>query len=93
MIVNVFSETADAVAAHFHLPTVSIVDLHLKVGDLRRMDREELVGPDAEAAIAEPLGNTSEVANLPVEAVKKDKIIAATMHLGKLQLTHCVLNP
>src|SRR5262245_7004304 len=33
VIVDVFGETADAVAAHLHLTAVGVVNLHLEVGD------------------------------------------------------------
>jgi hypothetical protein len=56
------------------------------------MDSEELVGADAEAAIAEPLGDLPQIPDLSIEAVKEDKIIAATMHLGKRNLGHFPLN-
>src|SRR5262245_57023124 len=34
VVVNIFGKTANAVAAHFHLATVGVIDLHLEVGDL-----------------------------------------------------------
>ena len=57
MVVDIFGETADAVAAHLHLAAVGVVDLHLEVGDLRRMHRQQLIRADAETAVAEPLGD------------------------------------
>ena len=64
MVVNIFGKAANTVAAHFHLAAVSIVDLHLEIGDFRRMNRKQLIGANTEAAIAELFGNRFQVADV-----------------------------
>ena len=52
MIVNLFCKAADTVTAHLDLTAIGIIDLHLEVGDFRRMHRQQLIRTDAEAAVA-----------------------------------------
>jgi hypothetical protein len=83
VFVNVLCETTNTVAAHFHLAAVGVVNLHLKVGDLRWMNRQELISADPETPIAEPAGNGAQIRDIVFQAIDKNKIIAAAVHLGK----------
>ena len=85
VIVNVFGEAADAVAAHLDLTAVGVVDLHLEVGDFRRMHRQQLIGADAEAAVAELLGDGFQMIDVFLQAIEKNEIVARAVHLGELQ--------
>src|SRR6266576_1970362 len=91
MIVNIFGEAANPVAAHLHLAAVGVVDLHLEVGDLRWMHRQQLVGADAEATVAELLSDRIQVVDVLFQAIEENKIIACAVHLGELQF-HNALN-
>src|SRR5262249_1905240 len=62
VVAHIFCEAADAVAAHFDLSAVGVVDFHLEIDGARRMDREQLVRADAETPVAELLGDFSEIA-------------------------------
>ena len=83
MIVNIFGKTANAVAAHLHLAAVSVVDFHLEVGDFRRMNRQELIGADAESSVAQLFCNRLQVVDVLRETIEKNEVVAAAMHLGK----------
>ena len=85
VIVDILREATDTVAAHFHLAAVGIVDLHLEVGDFRRVDRKELIRADTKAAIAQAAGNLTQVRDLSLQAIDKNKIVPAAVHLGKLE--------
>ena len=85
MVVDIFGETADAVAAHLHLAAVGVVDLHFEVGDLRGMHRQQLIRANAETAVAKPLGHGFEILDVVLQTIEKDEIVARPMHLGKLQ--------
>ena len=86
MIVNIFGEAADAVAAHLHLAAVGVVDLDLEVGDFRWMHRQHLIRADTEAAVAQFFGDRFQVVDVFFQAIEKNKIIARAVHLGKLDL-------
>jgi hypothetical protein len=86
VLVDVLSEAADAVSAHLHLAAIGIVNLHLEVADLRGMDCEELVGADAEAAVAESLGQLFQIGDLILQTIDQDEVVAAAMHLGEVNL-------
>jgi hypothetical protein len=52
------------------------------------MDREQLIRADAEAPVAELLRERFEIALLAIQAIDENKIVAATVHLGEMQLAH-----
>ncbi len=92
-VFDILGKAADAVAAHLDLAAVGVVDLHLEVGALRWMNRQQLVGADAEAPVAEFFGERAQVARRAGAAIDENKIVAATVHLGKMQLAHLTLEP
>ena len=51
LVKNVFSHTADAVAAHFRFTAVGIEDTHFEVGNSRRRNQNNPVRADAEMAV------------------------------------------
>jgi hypothetical protein len=55
------------------------------------MNRQELIRADAEAPVAELLGEHFQVALLAAQAIDKYEIVAATVHLCEVKLRH--LNP
>ena len=85
VIVDVFGEAADAVAAHLHLAAVGVINLHLEIGDFRRMHRQQLIGADAEAAIAKFFRDKIEIFNVLFQAIDKHEIVARAVHLGELE--------
>jgi hypothetical protein len=86
VVVNIFGETANAVAAHLHLAAVGIVNFHFEVSDFRGMNREQLIRADAETTIAEFLGYEFQIADRILPAIEKNKIVARPMHLGEFDL-------
>src|SRR3989442_649842 len=92
VIPDIPGKTADAIATHLHLSAVRVVNLHLEVGDLGRMNGQKLIGTDAEAAIAKLLGQLFELAVLSIETIDKNKIVAAAVHLGKMNV-HLLFDP
>src|SRR5512135_2223528 len=85
VVVDIFGEAADAVAAHLHLAAVGVVDLHLEIGHLRGMDGQQLIGADTEAAIAKVLGDRVQMIDILFQAVEEDKIVARPVHLGEFE--------
>jgi hypothetical protein len=83
VFVNVLGETTNAVAAHFHLAAVGVVNLHLEVGDLRSMNCQQLIRADAETTIAKAASDGAQIRDIVFQAIDKNKIIAAAMHLGE----------
>jgi hypothetical protein len=84
VIVDILGEATNTVAAHLHLAPVGVVNLHLEVSDFRWSNRQELVRADAEATMAELPGDRVEVFDLALETIDKNEVVAAAMHLGKL---------
>jgi hypothetical protein len=48
------------------------------------MNCQQLIGADAEAAIAQLFGNPLQAADGFAKAIEKYKIVAASVHLGEL---------
>jgi hypothetical protein len=56
------------------------------------MNREKLVGADAEPAVAQFPGERRKLRRLLLEAIDKDEVVAAAVHLGELEL-HLLFQP
>lgn len=54
VVIDVFSDTADAVAAHLRLRAVEIIQNHLEISDIGRTDADEAVAANAEVAVRNP---------------------------------------
>ncbi len=52
------------------------------------MNRQKLIGADTEASVAEFLSQLAELPNLFFQAVNKDEIVPAALHLGERNLYH-----
>ena len=55
VVVDIFCNAADAVAAHQAAGPVGIIHLHREIGDLRRLDQDEAVRSDAEMPVGDQL--------------------------------------
>jgi hypothetical protein len=91
MVVNILGKAANAVAAHLYLAAVGVVDLHLEVGDFRRMNRKQLIRADPESSVAQLFCNRLQAVDVLLETIEKNEVVAATMHLGELDfhLAYC----
>src|SRR5690606_13896506 len=78
---------ACAVAALFDLAAVAVEDAVAEVDAcrLRTLDHQDLVGPDAEAAVGQAAPLFRAQVHLLVDGVDDDEIIAGAVHLGELQ--------
>jgi hypothetical protein len=47
------------------------------------MNREKLIRADTETTIAESAGKCAQIGNVVFQAIDKDEIVAAAIHLGK----------
>ena len=56
VVVGIFCDAADAVAAHLRFGAVGIEHPHSDVGTFRRADEYQAIGADAEMAVADGLG-------------------------------------
>ena len=52
LIIHKFGDAADAVSAHLRPRTVRVIHLHLKIGFLRRVDKDHTVPANAEMSVA-----------------------------------------
>jgi hypothetical protein len=59
------------------------------------MNGEQLIGADAEAAVAEFLGDGGEIFNVIFAAIEEHEIVARAVHFSELQLHNkpLTLNP
>jgi hypothetical protein len=49
------------------------------------MNRQQLIGADAEAAIAKFFRDRCQIGDVPFQAIDKNEIVARPMHLGKFE--------
>ena len=85
LVAQVLEEGTDAVGAHFHLGAVSVEDLHAEVGGLGGPQHQQLIGADAEVAVAEAGRQGLEVRQTVAHTVEHDEVVARTVHLREAQ--------
>ena len=83
VIIDILSDAADPVPAHFSAAAVRIVHLHLKIRDIRRFDQDKPVRPDSEMSVAHEFGDLCRILKLCLRAVDINIIVADTVHLRK----------
>src|SRR5690606_27474350 len=75
-LVDVFGETADAVAAGFGFGAVCVKDPHFEVGGLAGKDEDDAVGADAQVAVAHFAREGGRVGNVEVKAFDEMVVVA-----------------
>src|SRR5712691_2526190 len=85
MIVHVFADTTDTVAAHLATATVGVVHLHAGVGGVGRTDEDEPIATDAGAAVADLLRHRGRIRHSSCEGIDVDVIVADAVHFRKRQ--------
>jgi hypothetical protein len=50
------------------------------------MNRQQLIGADAESPVTQLFGNRLQVVDVRLETIQKNEVVAATMHLGEPNL-------
>ena len=86
-------ETAGSVAAHFGFPAICIIIPHAHIClNLRRLDGDEPICPDAETSVAQP-GNVfpcQDVTEGEVAVIDHDEVISGSGHFVERN-NHCWL--
>ena len=69
MVIDVFGDAADAVAAHLSFGAIQIVHSHAEICFIRRTDENKTVGTDAKMAVADNFGCIGRVFNRFIKTV------------------------
>ncbi len=78
MIVDVFGNAANTVAAHFGLGPIGVVHAHASVATFARTDQDHAIGPDSEVAIRNLFGECGGIlGKLFLETVHINIVITA----------------
>ena len=86
VVVQVFADTADAVAAHFSLGAVGVEHAHFCVCNIRGADQDDAVAADAEVMVGQAHRKLLRIVHRMSEAVEIYIIIAAAVHFCKGKL-------
>jgi len=91
MVIDVFRNAADAVAAHRAAAAVGIVHVHREISLLGRLDQNQPVGSDSEMAVADFSGDPGRVFYFFLRAVDIDIVIADAVHFSKVHALSSVI--
>jgi hypothetical protein len=85
LVVDEADETPRAVAALLDLAAIGIEDpiAEIDAGPVGRLDDQDLVGADAEAAIGQPADLAHIERERTIDAVDHHEVVAGPLHLGK----------
>ena len=86
-------EAADPVGAHLDLGAVGVEDLHAEVGPLGRAHHQQLVGADAEVAIAKARRQRFERRQFAAQPVEHREVVARPVHLREGERLHPTRSP
>ncbi len=87
---QVIAHAAQGVSADAAVRAVHVVNLHRRIGRLRREKRHDAVAADAEVPVAQADGEAlGAVDQARVQAVEVNIVVAACLHLGKRQAPLC----
>ena len=92
-VIDKFSHTADAVAAHLPAGAVRIPHLHLKIRDFGRIDEDHAVAADSEVPVTELFDDLRLLFRIELIFKSADihVVIAASFHLGKTNIHTSIL--
>ena len=85
VVIDIFGDTADPVAAHLTFGAVHIVHGHTEIRLFRRADKDQAVTADPEMITAHVDRHRLRVRNGGFRTIHIDIIIAATVHFGKIE--------
>src|SRR5262249_25892560 len=83
VIVHIFADATDTVAAHLAATPVGVVHLHASVGSVGRADEDESIATNASAAVADLLRHRGWIRHLGDESIDVDVVVADAMHFGE----------
>ena len=86
MVIDVFGDAADSVAAHLGLGAVGVEHSHPGVGFFRGAYQNQAVGTYAGVAVTDDGGKLLGIVNLLGKAVDIDVIVAEAVHFRKAHL-------
>ena len=83
LVIDVFAEAADAVAAHGPLGAVGVEHPHPEIRPPGRADADDPVPAHAEVAVGQAAGQRARVLRHPLQAVEENIVVAQAVHFGK----------
>src|SRR5947207_2968732 len=84
MVINIFGNAAQAVAAHLRLATVGVEHAHAGVGFLRRANQDQTIRPDSEMTVAHCPAQSGRIAGHGVpETIQIDVVVPGALHFGE----------